>query len=341
MRRILKVTALFFFFSSFFLFIYQPAVSAEELAAGFTVEGVPNERQIDKNLSYFYLKEEPGQTDEIKILLTNNSSEDKTLIVNVVDANTNSNGLVDYTGNLKNHATLETPLSSIVSEVKREVLVPKNGEIEITLELKMPLESFEGVVVGGVVVSEKLEDDQTADSLMFKNTYSYTIAIVLTNEANTEIKKRVSVELEKVEPILYDGRKIVQVTILNPNSYIFHDASVSGSIFEKSTNKKVIESKKDGISIAPHSVYPFMFDWQKKKLEPGTYIFRGQVTAEKDKWDFEKEFTITEEQSNEINEKTVFKVTIPTWLELSGTIALVTAILTTILAIIRKQRKKG
>lgn len=339
--RFRKVLVLFLFFSSLSLFIFQPMASAEELAAGFTVEGVPNERQVDKNLSYFYLKEEPEQTDEIKVLLTNDSSEDKTLLVNVVDANTNPNGLVDYTGNLKNHATLETPLSSIVSELKQEVLVPKNSKVEISLALKMPSERFEGVIVGGVVVSEKLEDEKATDNLMFKNTYSYTIAIVLTNEDNTEIKKRVSVELEKVKPILFDGRKIVQADILNPNSYIFHEAKVSGSIYKKSNNKKIIESKKDGVSIAPHSVYPLMFDWEKRNLEPGTYIFRGQVEAGDEKWDFEQEFNITEEQANKINEKAVFKVTIPAWLELSGSIVLITAIFTTILAVIRKQRKKG
>ena len=336
-RRLLLVLSLFF--SS--LFFFQQLATGEELAAGFTVEGVPNERQVDENLSYFYLKEEPGQRDEIKLLLSNNSPEDKTLSINVVDANTNINGLVDYTGNLKNHTTLKTPLSSIVSEVKQEILVPKNSEVETTLKIEMPSRSFEGVVVGGVVISEKAEKDKATDSLVFRNTYSYTIAIVLTNEDKTEIKKHVSVELEKVQPVLFDGRKIVQADILNPNSYIFHEATVSGSIYKKSNNKKIIESKKDDVSIAPHSVYPFMFDWKKKKLEPGTYIFRGKVEAGKEKWVFEKEFTITAEQSNEINEKSVFKVSIPTWLEVSGIIVLITAIFTTILAVIRKQRKKG
>lgn len=333
------VLIIFFSFSS--LFLFQQVAMGEELASGFTVEGIPNERQIDKNLSYFYLKEKSGQTDEIKVLLTNNSSEDKTLLINVVDANTNLNGLVDYSGNLKNHLTLEHPLSSIVSEFNREVFVPKNSEIETTLKIKMPSETLEGVVVGGVVVSEKKEKEKDNDSLTFRNTYSYTIAIVLTNEEKSQIKKHVSVELEKVRPLLFDGRKIVQADILNPNSYIFHEATVTGSIHKKSNNKKIIESKNEKVNIAPHSVYPLIFDWKKKDLEAGTYIFRGQVKAEKKKWVFEKEFKISSDQSNEINRRSMFKVLIPRWLELSGIIVSIAAIFSTISVVIRKQRKKG
>lgn len=339
MRRFKLVFIVSFSFLS--LFCYQKVVYSEEITAGFTVEGVPNDRQIDKNLSYFYLKEEPNQIDEIKVTLINTSSLDKTLQVKIVDGNTNLNGLVDYSGSLKNHATLETPLSTIVYEFEKEVFVPKNTTVETTIKTKMPSESFEGVIVGGIVVSEKTEKEKIQDSLMFRNTYSYTIAVVLTNEESTEIKKQVSVELEKIRPLLFDGRKIVQADILNPNSYIFHDASVTGSIYKKANNKKVTEKKEEKVSIAPHSVYPFMFDWQKRDLEAGTYIFRGKVKGERKTWAFEREFEITSEQSNEINEKSVFKVVIPQWLRTVRILTLLSAIFSTVLVVIRKYRKKG
>ncbi|EOS7676700.1 DUF916 and DUF3324 domain-containing protein, partial [Enterococcus hirae] len=40
-------------------------VSAEEKQnfGGFSVEGIPNTRQIDKNSGYFYLLEKPGSKD--------------------------------------------------------------------------------------------------------------------------------------------------------------------------------------------------------------------------------------------------------------------------------------
>lgn len=93
---------------------------AKDLAAGFTIEGVPNEKQIDKDVGYFYLKENPGNTDEIKVKLVNDSDKPKTLLISVVDANTNINGAVDYTGVLKNHSSLKTPLTSIVKTSKKK-----------------------------------------------------------------------------------------------------------------------------------------------------------------------------------------------------------------------------
>lgn len=329
------------FCSLFLLLSFPKSAIGKELSAGFTVEGLPNDNQIDKNLGYFYLKEEPGTTDKIDILLSNTSSVDKTLKIKVVDANTNMNGLVDYTGSLKNHANLETPLSSLVSESKLEVFVPKNSEIKTSLNVEMPAKSFAGVVLGGVLVTEDLEKEKVQDSLTFKNTYSYTIAIALTNTDTSEIKKQISLELEKVKPILFDGRKIVQADILNPNSYIFNDATVTGSIYKKSSKKKIIESKKENVSIAPHSVYPFMFDWKKKDLEPGIYVFHGKVVGDTKSWEFKKEFKITSKQSNAINKKSVFKVMIPKWLKISEIIILISAICSTSAALIRKLRKKG
>jgi len=53
-------------------------VNAEE-NGGYTIEGALNEHQIDKNVSYFYLDEQPGIQDQIKVKLINDSATEKTL----------------------------------------------------------------------------------------------------------------------------------------------------------------------------------------------------------------------------------------------------------------------
>lgn len=72
-----------------------------------------------------------------------------------MDGNTNSNGIVDYTGSLKNNKALKVPLTSIVKPEQKEVIVPKNGSIETNLNVNMPNKKFSGVILGGVIVSEK------------------------------------------------------------------------------------------------------------------------------------------------------------------------------------------
>ncbi|MDO7798984.1 DUF916 and DUF3324 domain-containing protein [Enterococcus avium] len=320
-------------------FLINGSVSqAKELAAGFTIEGIPNEKQIDKDVGYFYLKENPSETDDIKVKLVNDSDKPKTLQINVVDANTNVNGTVDYTGELKNHSSLTHPLTSIVEASKKEVTVPKHSEMETTLKVNMPTESFEGVIVGGVVVSEKNKETKK-ENMSIGNTYSYTLAIVLTNNENTPIKNNVSLELNSVGAILFDGKKIVEAKILNKNPYIFDNATITGAIYEKESGKKIISNKKEKVVIAPYSTYPLQFDWEKENLKPGVYRFVGKATSGDKQWLFEDEFEITGKQAKKLNTESVFKVYIPTWLDFGSLIAGGIATIGTIWLFIRKQRR--
>ena len=66
---------------------FSCSVSAEEnpeqFMGGYSVEGIPNEHQIDKNVSYFFLHEQPGEKDQIKIKVINNSDKEKTFTIKI------------------------------------------------------------------------------------------------------------------------------------------------------------------------------------------------------------------------------------------------------------------
>ncbi|MEC5317303.1 DUF916 and DUF3324 domain-containing protein [Enterococcus casseliflavus] len=291
--------------------------SSSELIGGYTIEGVPSEHQIDKNVSYFYLDEQPGAKDQIKVKLINDSESEKILEIKITNANTNSNGLVDYTGTLEDHKSLKTPLTSIVKAQEAEVKVPPKSEVETILEIQMPDEKEEGIILGGVVVSEKQEKEKKEQNVAVGNTYSYTLGILLTNDSSVEIQQNKSVELEDVGAILSDGKKTIQANILNPNPYLFGEATVSGKIMNEAETQTIQETKKEHIVMAPKSVYPFQFDWKKEELKPGNYVFIGKVKTIDNEWNLKKKFTISENQANKINQDSVFKIYIPDWLTLS------------------------
>lgn len=50
---------------------------SSQLAGGYTIEGIPSDHQLDKTVSYFYLKENPGEKDQVKVKLTNDSDKEK------------------------------------------------------------------------------------------------------------------------------------------------------------------------------------------------------------------------------------------------------------------------
>ncbi|ENZ5599886.1 DUF916 and DUF3324 domain-containing protein [Enterococcus hirae] len=294
-------------------------VQADEIMGGYTIECIPNVHQIDTSLGYFYLCEQPGAQDHLGIKLINSSNQEKRLTVKVTNANTNANGLLDYTGTIKDNKDLKLPLTSIVKATQSEVTVPAKSEVDTSFTVKLPKEKFTGVVVGGIVVSEKAEKTPKAQKkeVSIENTYNYTLGVVLTNNAKTKMKQPISVSLEKVAPILSDGRKIIQADILNPNSYIFDQATVAGEILEKSTDKVIKKQQRTNVNIAPHSVYPFQFDWKKDELKAGDYIFTGSVKAGGKEWLFSKEFTINPTTAQDINERSLYHVVVPQWLQIS------------------------
>lgn len=338
MKKIVKLLGIS---SLFFCLISSTAYANEDQEiGGYTIEGVPNKNQLDPDVGYFYLHEEVGAEDSVKVKLSNSSAEDKTLNIKVTNGNTNVNGLIDYTGRLEDHSSLKTPLTSIATPTENEVVVPKQSSVETEITIKMPKEQFPGVVLGGIVVSEKQEDNESKKQLALKNTYSYTLGLVVTNENKVELRKNVSVELESVGATLFDGKKVVQANILNPNPYIFSKATVKGEIFKKGSDQALKKAEKESVNIAPYSVYPFQFDWEKEDLKPGKYIFRGSVVANGETWKFEREFEITSGAAKKINEESVYKVYIPNWLTYSITILVIISISGTIYLFIRKKTRK-
>lgn len=307
---------------------------------GYSIEGVPHEKQLDSTVGYYYLQENPGEKDEIRLKLINGSKTNKKLKIEVTNSNTNVNGIIDYSNKIKPHHTLKTPLTSILSSKESRVTVPPESTVETTFSIDMPIQKQKGVIIGGIVVSEDKEQVNNQENLSLGNTYSYTMGVVLTNENKIEMNKNVSVELEKVEPKLYDGRKIVQADILNPNPYLFGSAKVTGKILEKDSKDLVKKEERQNVNIAPYSFFPFQIDWQKENLKPGKYIFKGVVETKDNKWEFEKEFEITSEKAKEINNESVFKVQIPEWLTYTTLITSIVTIVGTVWLVVRKRRKK-
>lgn len=313
---------------------------SSQLAGGYTIEGIPSDHQLDKNVSYFYLKENPGEKDQVKIKLTNDSDKEKILEVKLTNANTNSNGVIDYTGKIKDHASLKNPLTSMAKVSQKEVRVPAKSSVESAINIQMPEKEISGVIIGGIVVSEKQTPEEKKKTLSLSNTYSYTIGIVLTNEDVIEPKKNNSVELDSVGAKLADGKKIVQANILNPNPYIFPDATVKGEIKLKGSEQVVKKDEKKNVNIAPYSVYPFQLDWEREDLKPGKYIFRGSVGADGKTWKFEKEFEITSGEATKINKESVYKIFIPKWLNMSVYILIIISIGGTIYLFLRRKKRK-
>lgn len=93
-----------------------------------SVNAVLPENQFNKQVSYFYLKMEPGDEQEIELKLGNSSNEDQKVEVTLTPAITNDNGIIVYPDDVKKvDSSLVHPFTSIATTDK-DVTVPANSE---------------------------------------------------------------------------------------------------------------------------------------------------------------------------------------------------------------------
>ncbi|MBO1137584.1 DUF916 and DUF3324 domain-containing protein [Enterococcus faecalis] len=286
-------------------------VCAEEnkTFGGYTVEGIPNENQIDPSVGYYYLHEEPGKKDTIKIKLINTGNERKTLKIRLTDANTNENGVITYT---EQQETKKNPISKILSIDKDEVTLNPGETLEKQIDLHTPEDKFEGIKLGGIYVTEK-RDTKQSKGFSLENVYSYTIGVAISNSSENKIKNNIDVSLGKIDTVLNDGRKVVKANLENIYPYIFGEAKITTKITKKENNNFKKERKIENAKIAPNTFMPVTVDWGKDEIKPGKYLLEMKVNTKEKEWNFKKEFEIKENVAKTLNKNTVFKVRMPKW----------------------------
>ena len=324
--------------SIFFILTEGTKTYAEEksLQGAYTIAMVPNKNQLVSNQGYYFLHEQPNASDIIKVKIINNSNEDEKINIKVVDANTNKNGIIDYTGTISNLPLLKHPLTSMVTAETPTIIVPKNSEKIIKLKIKMPTQRLDGVTVGAVVVTQEPKKEK-ASQLTIQNLYNYSLGIVLSNQTDATLYKNKSVELYKVRPTLSNGHKVVQADICNPNPYIFHEADIIGKVYKD--KKLIVQNEKNNVSIAPYSIFPFELDWKKRELTSGQYTLKVDVLTKERNWHFERNFIIKNAEAKKINKGAAIKIFIPRYVKILGMLLLVITILGTVYVVIRYTRR--
>ena len=87
--------------------------------------------------------------------MTNDTEQAVTIEPKVNVALTNVNGIADYSMEVKEHdKTLKLPITDVV-KAPNEITVPAKGQIELPIEVKMPEEEFDGILLGGISLQEK------------------------------------------------------------------------------------------------------------------------------------------------------------------------------------------
>ena len=323
---------------------HMPMIGEAAETMAYSVKANIPENQINKTLTYFDLKMEPNQRQDITLTVSNSSDEKATILISPNVAMTNQNGVIDYSkADEKVDSTLKNPVTSIISKAQEVTLEPKETK-EVPFTIQMPEKEFDGLILGGFYISKKEDDSNTKDKekdVQIKNKYSYVIGLQL-REITNEVKP--VMELNDIKPVLLNYRTAVTANLQNTEATIMKEVSVDAKVMKKGTTKVLHETKKEGPSMAPNSNFDFPINWDNQSLDAGTYRLKLIAQSGEDKWEFDKEFTISAKDSTDLNKEAVeLEKTEPNWILIISVVAGITIFLILVIGffIYRHQKKKA
>ncbi len=322
--------------------LISPIIGQAEGSMAYSAKANIPENQINKTLTYFDLKMEPGQEQEISLTVSNSSDKQTTIILSPNSATTNQNGVIDYGQNKgKVDSTLKIPLSSVISK-EQEVTLAPNETKQVLFTLKMPDKLFNGILLGGFYVTKKeeAEDSKEAEkNVQIKNNYSYVIGIQL-RETLEEVKPQL--KMNQIKPALLNYRTAVTVNLQNTEATIIKEFDVHAKVRKKGNGTVLHEATKTDMSMAPNSNFDFPISWDNQSLEPGTYTLEMTAKSGENQWTFEEDFTISAKESKTLNTDAVeLEKKAPNWtLIILSVIGAMTLLIGGMLYLIYKHKKK-
>ena len=293
-----------------FVFIFLGILSAVSVFASegvyFSVSSVIPKNQINKNLSYFDLKVAPSSSQELKVKIFNNKDHEIKVKAMVTPATTCRNGFISYT-NLTNYdESLRHPLSDILKLDQSEYVVPAGDFATATALLSMPAESYDGIILGGLVFTKADDSFKTAEksqmAAQIENEYQYVVGVMLSENDNKVIA---NMNLKYIKSTLVNYHTGLAVNLQNDTSVIIPNLKISGTVYKKGSSEIYKSAEKENVKMAPNSNFDFMVDWKNHKFEAGEYRIHVVAQNEEYFWEWDENFVITPEQANDTNKDAV------------------------------------
>jgi len=272
------------------------SVTAEASMGGFSVNPIFPESQRPDEFGFFDLWVAAGNQQEIGIAINNYNDEDIHVSITLLTSNTNRNGIIDYTVPGVSDISMRHAFADIASVPVDEVTIPARYSGQIPIFIDIPVEGFDGIILGSIRITNELTEEQIAASGLTINRYSHIIVVRL-QERDRAIP--IDFQLGDVGVTEVNFRDTIVADIRHPQPRLTIGATVNSQVYSSGSNTPLFERRNIRADFAPYSVFQYsMIDDgeinQASLLPEGRYIARIQVFHEGESWEFEREFQIGE-----------------------------------------------
>ena len=282
--------------------VSTPAPQDMPNSVGFYVSAELPDNQVNPEVSYFDLRVQPGGRQDLRVRITNEGSQDITLKVAANTASTNLNGVIDYRTPDIRHEALDFGFADITEVKEPEVHVKAGQTGYAVVSLALPEQAFDGMLLGGILVTRELDKNEIRQGVNLQNEYSYVIGVKL-----TESDEETFADFEPIgagAELINRHTKVVH-NIRNTEPAVIKDVALAIEIYPANNKNRLLLREERMIDVAPSSVVPYACSWKDGEIQPGNYLSVVHLEKEGREWDFEMPFTVTAAQAGDINSNTL------------------------------------
>lgn len=274
---------------------------------GYSVEAILPENQVNSLVTYFDIEMSQKQEQTLRLKIYNHTNEEIKILGGINFAATNENGILVYDGSVSEYdESMKYPFNRIAELNQKEYTIKSKGQSIVEINVKAPSEKFDGEILGGIYLKRVFEKKKNnkQNSIGIENEYAYAVAIRIKEKDNNEEVKG-NIELKEVFPSLIHHRTGLQTEFRNTTPTLISKLNFIGEVYREGSDRPLYRRSVEQFSVAPNSKFNFPISFENKPLKEGNYIFKGSAKNEKYDFKFERKFTISKIEQEDINEKAV------------------------------------
>lgn len=317
----------------------RPTVVLGEETLNFHVTPELPQSQIEGTASYYNLNLNPGETETLVLLLQNDKEEPIEVKVTAHTAFTNVHGVVEYGKTAEQvDPTLLYSIDELIEPIDTIELAAKESK-RVELTLKMPTDSFEGVLAGGLRIEEVRPEEENVDngeSIAIKNEFSYVVGVLARNSRTTV---QPDLELLDVFADQVNYRNVISATLQNFTPTFVNRLEVEATVHRDGEDEVLYEANQSQLQMAPNSNFNFPISLEGDRFQSGEYVLNMTARSGEEEWKWTKKFTIEADEARKLNRADVTIDTSTNWWMI-GAIGLFFIILVIMIYVLFKKRKQ-
>ncbi len=208
------------------------SLAGEQENTTYFVRPVLTTNQTEGVTDYFDIRLGPDEKQTLQIEVHNKTEEEKTFVAVIENAITNDHGVIEYQHTTKEYdSTLKNKFTDI-AKVSEAVEVAPGEQKKIDIPIQMPNKGFDGIILGGIRISEKGEEDNKKSTI--NNVFSYVVPVKI-HQNDTPIANQLNFHGITIGQQTYEN--VIKANLQNPQPQILRELSIQAKIFKKNEKK--------------------------------------------------------------------------------------------------------